>query len=137
MALENLALQTFALLITAFLIPRFQVSGPLSGLIMVLALGFVNTNLWDVALFYQVPNTFTSQVIVTFFVNGLLFYILAKILPGVAIQGILPALVAPVVLTVVTTAVYHYGRDIDWAAVWEQIKQTFELIRGYSSSSPS
>lgn len=133
--MENLALQTLALLITAFLIPRFQVHGPLSGATMVLALGFVNTHLWDVALFCQIPDSLTSQVVVTFLVNGALFWILAKVLPGVAIQGLLPALVAPVVLTVVTTAVYHYGRDVDWNAVWRAVKQGFDALRSYSSSS--
>ena len=132
--LDSLLLQTIALLITAFLLPKFQVHGPLSGLIMVAALTFINTNLWDAALFYSIPNSFSTQAIVTLLTNAVVFWVLAKSLPGIAIQGFLPALIAPVVLTAVSLLTYQYGRDVDWMHILSQIQDQFRFIKDISKS---
>lgn len=135
-SLNHLILQTIALLITAFLIPRFQVQGPISAAIMVIVLGVVNTKLWDAALFYQIPDTLTAQTLVTLLVNGVLFWGLAKCLPGVAIQGFLPAIVAPIVLTIVSILTYQFGRDINWVTVFEAIREQFNVLKGFANSKP-
>ena len=132
--LDSLILQTIALLITAFLLPKFQVHGPLSGLIMVLALTFINTSLWDAALFYSIPDSLSTQTAITFFTNAVVFWILAKTLPGIAIQGFWPALIAPVVLTGVSLLTYKYGRDIDWMQVVSQIQDQFKYIKSLAKA---
>lgn len=131
---DQLILQTIALLITAFLLPRFQVHGPISGLIMVIALSFINTKLWDAALFYSIPNNVSTQTIVTFFTNAVVFWILAKSLPGVDIQGFMPALIAPIVLTAVSLLTYRYCRDVDWMYVIGEIQNSFTHLRALSQS---
>lgn len=130
--LDSLILQTIALLITAFLLPRFQVHGPLSGFIMVAALSFVNTTLWDAALFYSIPNSLSTQTAITFLTNAVVFWVLAKSLPGIAIQGLWPALIAPIVLTGVSLLTYKYGRDIDWMHLVGQIQDSFKFIKSIS-----
>jgi uncharacterized membrane protein YvlD (DUF360 family) len=127
--LDSLILQTIALLFTAFLMPRFQIHGPFSGLIMVLALSFVNTHLWDAALFYSIPNSLTSQTILTLFVNSIVFWILAKSLPGIAIQGFLPAIASPILFTAVSLLTYKYGRDVDWANLLLQFQNSFRHVK--------
>lgn len=128
-------LQTVAMLVTALLIPGFKVKGPLSALLLVVALALVNAHIWDAALFFSVPNSLTIQTAVLLVANAVLFFILVKILPGVEINGILPALVAPVLFTILGVLADHYGREIDWAtmakkgfkegtAIVDQVKQT-------------
>lgn len=112
--------QTVAMLLTALALPKFQVKGPISALIMVIALGFINTHIWDAALFYQVPDNFTSKTILLFLSNGVLFWLLAKCLPGVEMQGILPAFIAPILFTFLTVAIDKYAKDIDWKDVIAQ-----------------
>ncbi len=129
--LDSLILQTIALLITAFLLPRLEVHGPLSAFIMVLILSFMNTHLWDTALFFSIPNSLTSQALVTLLVNGVLFWVLAKCLPGVTITGFFPALAAPLVFTVVSILTYKYGRDIDWNAIAGSIDNTFGILKHF------
>ena len=127
--LDSLILQTIALLITAFLLPKFQVHGPLSGFIMVASLTFINTNLWDAALFYSIPNSLSTQALITFFTNAVVFWVLAKSLPGIAIQGFWPAFVAPVVLTAVSLLTYKYGRDVDWMYLVGQFQESFKYLK--------
>lgn len=133
--LDSLVLQTIALLITAFLLPKFQVHGPISGFIMVALLSFINNHLWDAALFYSIPDSFTTQTVVTFLTNAVLFWVLAKSLPGVAIQGLWPALIAPVVLTGVSLLTYKYLRDVDWMHVVDQIQESFKFIKSLAKAS--
>jgi len=135
--LDSLLLQTIALLITAFLLPKFQVHGPISGLIMVAALSLINTNLWDAALFYSIPNSLSTQALVTLLTNAVVFWVLAKSLPGIAIQGFLPALIAPVVLTAVSLLTYQYGRDVDWMHILSQIQNQFRFVKDLSKSGSS
>jgi len=134
LSIGHIILQTVAMLITAFLIPRFQVHGPLSALIMVVVLGLVNTKLWDAALFYQIPNSVSAQTVVTLVVNGVLIWLLAKTLPGVSIQGFLPAIAAPIVLTAVSMGVYHYGKDIDWSKLWRTSQEQMNVLKGFAAS---
>ena len=132
MHLDSIVVQTVALLLTAFLLPRFEVRGPFSGLLMVLALSYVNTHLWDAALFYSIPNTLTSQTVVTLLVNAVLFWLLAKLLPGIHIRGIFPALLAPLALTVISILTYKYARDIDWSKVYLLIQEKLSGLKSFS-----
>jgi putative membrane protein len=132
--IESILLQTLALLITAFLLPRFQVHGPISGALMVLSLSFVNTYLWDAALFYSIPNDLTAQTGTTLIVNAFLFWGLAKSLPGIQIQGFLPAVIAPVVLTAISILTYQYGRDVDWYKIALFVQEQFDMLRTFSEN---
>ena len=49
--------------------------------------------------------------------NGLVFWVLVKILPGIEVSGLLPAIAAPVVFSITSLLVYRYGKDVDWVGV--------------------
>lgn len=110
-------LQTIAMLLTALLIPKFWFRGWLSAIILVFALGVVNSTIWDSALFLQIPNNLTTHSVTVLAANGAVFWLLAKILPGVEMRGWLPAVLAPVVFAVMSTLVYQYGRGTDWSGL--------------------
>lgn len=113
-------IQTLAMMITAFLLPGLSVSGPLGALAAVIGLAFMNAHLWDAALFFSIPDTFTIHTLTLLVANGLLFWILVKVLPGIEISGCLPALVAPVIFTFLSIFLQNYAKDVDWKNVWKQ-----------------
>lgn len=128
-ALQYWFLQTVAMLLTAFVIPRFRIKGPLAALMLVLVLGFVNSTIWDAALFLHIPDSATTHAAVVLLANGILFWILVKLIPGIEVIGLLPALAAPVVFSLVSVLTYQYGREIDWFALGEQAIQVITRIR--------
>ena len=109
--------QTVAMLLTCFLIPRLRVGSPFSALLVVVAIGFVNAHFWDNALFSHVPAELTTQTVLLFFANGIMFWVLVKLLPGIEVDGFLPALVAPVVFTIASLVVSELAERVDWAKV--------------------
>ena len=113
-------LQSIALLITALLIPRFTVAGPFSALKFVTVLSIINTTLWNASLFSAIPNSFTAHTLVVVLANGALFWGLAKIMPGIMIDGWLPAIVGPIVFTIISAVTFNYGKDVDWVDVFER-----------------
>jgi putative membrane protein len=114
---EYWGLQTLAMIATAILLPKLKITSPLGALMTVVALGFVNSKLWDAALFFQIPDKITSQVFMLFLANGVIFWVLVKLLPGIEIQGILTAFIAPIIFTVCSLLIDHYGQQVDWKEV--------------------
>lgn len=110
-------LQTLAFLITAFLIPRFTVEGPFSALKFVIVLSLINTTIWNGRLFAALPDSLTVHALSIVLANGVLFWILVKIMPGVSIDGVLPAIAGPIVFSVISALTFTYGKDVDWASV--------------------
>ncbi|NIR58061.1 MAG: hypothetical protein GWO02_00340, partial [Gammaproteobacteria bacterium] len=69
------------------------------------------------ALFLSVPSAPTTQALTLLVANAAIFWALVKLLPGIEIEGILPALAAPVVFTCASLLIDRYGREIDWVAI--------------------
>jgi len=129
MTLQIFLLQVLAVLVTAFLIPRFQVHGPFSGAILVGALTLLNTTLWDPSLFQFIPDTLGVRPLTIIFANGIIIWILAKLLPGVESQGILPALAFPIVLSIVSYGIQRHCKDIPWEELSKKGIQIVQSIR--------
>ena len=121
--------QTIAMLLTALLLPGLKVSGLFGALVTVIALAFVNTYLWDAALFLQVPNTLTSQAITLFIANGFIFFVMVKLLPGIEMTGILSAFIAPVIFSITTMLITNYGEKIPWKSIANSTVNTVFNIR--------
>ncbi len=113
------AMQTVAMAITCALIPKLRITSILGALGTVLALAFINATVWNTALFFQVPNTFTTQAGLLFLANGMIFWILVKVLPGIEVKGFFPALIAPVVFTVCSIIIDAYDEQIPWKKLYE------------------
>lgn len=120
-------LQTVAMMLTALVIPRMKITSIFGALGIVLALGLVNATVWDTALFFSVPSSFSRHALTLLAANGLLFWVLVKLLPGIEIDGFAPALVAPVVFTALSLAISAYGRDLD---LLELGRQGAEMLGG-------
>jgi len=122
-------LQTVAMMLTALVIPRMKITSIFGALGIVLALGLVNATVWDTALFFSVPSSFSRHALTLLAANGLLFWVLVKILPGIEIDGFAPALVAPVVFTALSLAISAYGRDLDLLELGRQGAEMLGAVR--------
>lgn len=124
-------LQTLAMLLTTWIVPNLRVTSIFGALITVVALAFVNAHVWDVALFFEIPDSFTTRSVLLLFCNGTLFWILVKLLPGIEVTGFLPALIAPLVFTVCSLVVAHYGKDFDWQNALTSFIEFMRDTRGF------
>jgi len=125
--------QLIAMSLTIFFIPRLWVTSPLSALGILGAIAIVNATLWDANLFFGIPDSFSSTAAKLFFANGVLFWLLVKIMPGIKVDGVLPALVAPVVFTVISSLLHSFVADLDWITIFgiglEYLTEFKESIR--------
>ncbi len=131
-------LQVFAMLLTILLIPRLRMSGLSGALLMVGGLAAVNFYLWDAHLFFALPDSFSARAALLVVTNGLIFWALAKIMPGIEIDGVMPAIAAPVVFTGCSILIHNYGGTVDWAEVFKisggWLVQTMSELREYFQS---
>ena len=124
-------IQTVAMMITVFFIPRLRVNGPLPALATVIVLAFINAHLWSTALFFSIPSSLTLQTVLLLLVNGIIFWIVVKVLPGIEVDGIFPAIVAPLVFTVLSIVIEAYAPSIDWRGLWQEAVSWMNFLRGY------
>lgn len=123
-------LQTIAMMLTALLIPKLRVRGPLGAFLMVVALSYVNSHFWDAALFFKLPKIFSLQALILLFVNGIIFWVLVKLLPWIEVDGVLAAIAAPIVFTVLSLLINEYGPLINW---FDLSKELFNIISNFLS----
>lgn len=122
-------LQTIAMALTALLVPRLRITSLLGALFMVAALTVVNTTLWDSQLFASIPTQLTTQAFYLFIANGVIFWLLVKLLPGIESEGIIPALFGPVVFTICSILVNTYAPLVDWKQIAGSTAGTVSAVR--------
>lgn len=131
-------LQTVAMLLTALFIPKLTIDGPIPAFVTVVALAFINAHVWSTALFFEIPDSATAQAVTLLVCNGVIFWIVVKLLPGIDCEGFLPALVAPVVFTGTMMIISRYGSDIDWVALGKMaLDWISEFKQQLESSAPN
>lgn len=123
------AIQTVAMMITAFLLPGLTVSGPLPAFAAVAALAFVNSHLWDAALFFQIPDSFGQPQLIVLAANAIIFWVIVKLLPGIEIKGILPAIAAPILFTITGIVISKYEPMIDWSKVYASVVEFISHLK--------
>ena len=129
------ALQTAAMLLTVILVPKLRLTGIKGAVLTVFAISVVNSFLWDAALFFAVPDSLTLHAVLLFLTNGIIFWVLVKLLPGIEVDGVLPALVAPVVFTGCSFVVSNYAGEINWEHVFavssDNLVALFRWLKDY------
>ena len=84
--MNNFIHQIFAIAITAILLPKLKISSLFGAVGLVLAITLVNTYLWNSSLFNFIPDAVGSRTFSLVIANGVIFFMLIKILPGVEIE---------------------------------------------------
>lgn len=110
-------LQTIAMALTALFIPNLRINSILGPVLAVLALSSINCTLWSQSLFSTLPVTFSERTLTLLAINGAIFWIVVKLVPGIESKGILPVLIAPIVFTTCSVALPKIFSSVDWKVV--------------------
>jgi len=132
--LKSWVFQTVAMMLTALVIPGLKVRGPLGAFLAVAALAYINTTFWDWALFFKIPDSLTLKAALLVLTNGLIFWLIVKILPGIEVEGITPALVAPLIFAILSVVVPVVSGHIEWAKVGTEAIALSERLQNYFQS---
>lgn len=112
--------QLVGMLVTVMLVPKLELTSLKGLLLIVIAISLVNAYLWDATLFFSMPDSLTARTFQLLVVNGMIFWLLVKILPGIEADGFFPCLLAPLVFTGCSVLAYRYGKSVDWSEVFSQ-----------------
>ena len=116
--------QIVALALTAWILPGLKISNLLSLVGMVFIISLTNSMLWDAALFYQIPDSISLQALLTILANGLFFFVLVRLLPGIECTGIGTAIISPILFSLLTIGLSRYGKDVNWESIGQTIVDT-------------
>ena len=126
--ISYLLIQTAAMIVTVWLIPNLHLRKVFSGVLTVVAIAGVNTFLWDAALFFEVPQSFSTHAALLLLINGMIFWVLVKLLPGIEVEGVLPAIAAPVVFSIISLLMRTYGPMVDWEKLFDEGYQLLSAL---------
>ena len=115
--------------LTALLLPGLRVTSIFGPFLAVIAIAFLNATLWDAALFFKIPDGMHIQAALLLLVNGIIFLVVVKAMPGIEIRGVIPAILAPVIFTVSSMLIEEHGRDVNWNKVYEAVEQQAHQIK--------
>lgn len=107
----RLAINVFALLVVAYLVPGFRFSSLEAVVVAAIVIGVVNTFIKPIIQLIALPLTIVTFGIVAFLINVTLLYMTSKIVPGFVIDSFMTAIVASVVLTLVSWFLHHLAKE--------------------------
>lgn len=107
-----IVLNALALMATAYIVPGFKVDNFTTAVLASIVLGVVNTFIKPVLSFVSMPITIVTLGLFAFVINALVLFIVASVVKGVMIAGWVPAILAAIVLSVVSTALSSVLKDV-------------------------
>lgn len=107
-----LLLNTLALIITTYLVPGFKVDNIQTAVLAAIVLGVLNTFIKPVLSFLAAPLTFLTLGLFSFVVNAIVLWLASTLVGGLTIDGWLSAILAAIVLSVVSTTLSLLLKDL-------------------------
>lgn len=107
-----LLLNAVALLATAYVVPGFRVDDFTSALLAAIVLGVVNTFIKPVLSLIALPLTVVTLGLFAFVVNAVVLFIVSAVVPGLKIDGWVPAILGAIVLSLVSTVLSSVLKDL-------------------------
>ena len=98
-------LSALALLAVAYIYPGVRVDSFFSAALAALALGLVNALIRPILIILTLPVTIVTLGLFLFVINALLFWLVAQIIQGFAVNGFLAALFGSILYSLVTIIV--------------------------------
>jgi len=99
---------TLAVLLAAYLIPGFVVSGFYTALIVALVLGVLNITIKPILVLLTLPLNLLTLGLFSFVINAALLLFIASFVEGFTVTGFVPALLGGVVIAVVNWLVHEF-----------------------------
>lgn len=104
--LIRLAVNTAAIMATAYILPKVTVEDWKAAVIAAILLGLLNTLVRPVFRFFALPITILTLGLFTLVINGFVLKILDWLMDGITIQGtIFWHIVAALLISIITTVV--------------------------------
>ncbi|NQV88809.1 MAG: phage holin family protein [Parcubacteria group bacterium] len=97
-------INAIALLVVANVVPGFGVATFYNALIAALVLGLVNALVRPLFFILTLPVTIVTLGLFTFVINALMIWLVATIVEGFVVDGFVPALLAALMLWVISLA---------------------------------
>ncbi|HEX6977090.1 MAG TPA: phage holin family protein [Patescibacteria group bacterium] len=104
--LINLILSGVAVFISAYILPGIKVDGFVTALIVAVLLAVVNTFIKPLVSLLTLPINILSLGLFSLVINALMIMLVAAIVPGFKVDGILWALVFGIVLSLISSVIY-------------------------------
>lgn len=101
-----------SLAITAYIVPGFAFDSLTTVAIASLILGLANAIVRPILVILTLPLTLLTLGLFLFVINAFMLWIVGFITPGFVVAGFLPALLASVVLTFVSTLLSFLVRNV-------------------------
>lgn len=101
--LGKLLINTLALIVTTWIVPGFTISEIWTAVLAAIVLGVVNTFIRPIMLLITLPFNIITLGLFTFVVNAIMLWLTAYFVSGFRIENWLSAILAAIVLAVVST----------------------------------
>ncbi len=98
----RLVLNAAALLLVAYLVPGFEVTGFYAALITALILGIVNAIIKPILVLFTLPITILTLGLFTLVINAVLIWFVATFIEGFSVDGFATALIGGIILWVIS-----------------------------------
>lgn len=100
--LVRLAINVFALLVVAYLVPGFVLDNFWSAVVAAIMIGVVNTFIRPVIQLIALPLTLLTFGLAAFLINVLMLWLASAIVPGFTIASFASALIASILLSLIS-----------------------------------
>lgn len=107
----RLAINVFALLVVEYLVPGFELSGYQAAIVTAIVIGVVNTFIRPILQLIALPISLLTFGISAFLINVALLWGVAYVVPGFEIASFLTAVVAAIVLSLVSWFLYRLASE--------------------------
>jgi len=101
--LVDLLIRALVLLLTAYLIPGFKIDSYTTALIVALVLAILNILVKPLLILLTLPATILTLGLFLFVINALLLVIASKLITGFKIDSFVTALIASIIITVISS----------------------------------
>ncbi|MBI2616678.1 phage holin family protein [Candidatus Gottesmanbacteria bacterium] len=101
----ELIIRAFILLLTTYLVPGFHIQSYTSALIVAIVLAILNVLLKPLLLLLTLPLTILTLGLFTFVINAILLLIAANIVKGFTIDSFMTAIIASIVITLLSAVI--------------------------------
>lgn len=109
--LIKIGLNSFALLIVSYLVPRFYFDDLWAILVTAVVIGVVNTFIKPVLQIIALPISIITFGITAFLINVVLLWGISFIVPGFEIESFMTAVISSIVLSLVTMFLNRLAED--------------------------
>ena len=107
----RLAINVFALLVVAYLVPGFKLASLSAAIVAAVAIGVVNTFIRPILQLIALPISVITFGLFAIFINVFLLYATSKFVPGFEIENFTTAIIASILLSLVSWFLHKLAQE--------------------------